>query len=180
VSSPPKPLTSQTQQRGVTGFSWTNPSRERRAAEDEGEIKKPRRSAYDSLEPSEPFPADPTYDSIADGISMDILSPEDLEKRPQVSEADVSAIPPTPPIRMVPRTGRTVHVNKNTDVARSFKMLAVQVAQNRIRQEFQYQRYHERPGMKRKRLASERWRKRFKRGFKETVRRVRELTAQGW
>ncbi|KAI0447677.1 hypothetical protein F4803DRAFT_272897 [Xylaria telfairii] len=83
-------------------------------------------------------------------------------------------------LRMVPRTGRTVYVKNNVDVARSFKLLAVQVAQNTLRRDFQQQRFHERPGKQRKRLKSERWRKRFQKGFKATVSRVRELTAQGW
>ena len=66
------------------------------------------------------------------------------------------------------------------DVARSFRLLSVQVAQNKIRRDFQAQRFHERPGLKRKRLKSERWQRRFKKGFKETVRRVNELVKQGW
>ncbi|XXG99361.1 hypothetical protein Hte_005698 [Hypoxylon texense] len=79
-----------------------------------------------------------------------------------------------PPLRLVPRTGRTVQV------ARSFKLLAMQVAQNQLRRDFQAQRFHERAGLKRKRLRSERWQKRFKKGFKACVSRVKELTKQGW
>ncbi|KAI2628434.1 hypothetical protein GGS21DRAFT_243606 [Xylaria nigripes] len=117
-------------------------------------------------------------DSAADDYKLDIgdigqISPKG---RPQVELGFAVRTP----IRMVPRTGRTVHVKNNVDVARSFKLLATQVSQNRLRQSFYSQRFHERPGMKRKRLKSERWQKRFKRGFKATVARVRELTAQGW
>ncbi|KAF3356792.1 hypothetical protein VdG1_06215 [Verticillium dahliae VDG1] len=42
------------------------------------------------------------------------------------------------------------------------------------------QKRHERPGLKRKRLRSERWRARFKIGFAATVSRVQELRNQGW
>lgn len=83
-------------------------------------------------------------------------------------------------MRLVPRLGRTVSVSKNVDLARSFKLLGMQVVQNKIRQDFQAQRFHERPGLKRKRLKSERWQRRFRKGFKETVKRVKELTKQGW
>jgi len=49
-----------------------------------------------------------------------------------------------------------------------------------VKADFAYQRYHERGGLKRKRLRRERWRKRFSEGFKATIARVRELTRQGW
>ncbi|KAI0132819.1 hypothetical protein BJ170DRAFT_615491 [Xylariales sp. AK1849] len=85
-----------------------------------------------------------------------------------------------PEIRCVPRTGRTINVTRGADVARSFKILNMQCAMNRVRQDFQYQRYHERAGLKRKRLKSERWQRRFKKGFKATCKRVDELRRQGW
>ncbi|KAI0404652.1 hypothetical protein F4802DRAFT_566908 [Xylaria palmicola] len=89
-------------------------------------------------------------------------------------------IAPRAYLRMVPRTGRTVHVRGNVDVAKSFKAIGAQVFQNRVRTELRLQKFHERPGKKRKRLTSERWRRRFAKGFKATLSRVRELTAQGW
>jgi small subunit ribosomal protein MRP21 len=52
------------------------------------------------------------------------------------------------------------------------------VSRNRIRADFNRQRFHERGGLKRKRLASERWR--FKEGFQRTVTRVQELRRKGW
>jgi small subunit ribosomal protein MRP21 len=85
-----------------------------------------------------------------------------------------------PEIRCVPRTGRTIHVSKGADVARSIKLLNMQCAANRVRQDVQTQRFHERPGLKRKRLKSERWQRRFKKGFKATCKRVDELRRQGW
>ena len=42
------------------------------------------------------------------------------------------------------------------------------------------QRFHERGGLKRKRLRRERWRRRFMEGFKGTVGRVKGLRNQGW
>lgn len=59
-------------------------------------------------------------------------------------------------------------------------MLGSLMSRNRVRADFQKQRYHERAGLKRKRLKSERWRARFKVGFYEVTRRVTELTRKGW
>ncbi|KAI0098322.1 hypothetical protein GGR51DRAFT_538508 [Nemania sp. FL0031] len=112
---------------------------------------------------------------FASDISLDIA---DIETKRQFKDKMPTA--PHTYLRMVPRTGRTVYVKNNVDVARSFKMLAADVSKNNIRGDMFRQRFHERPGIKRKRLRSERWQRRFKRGFKATISRVRELTAQGW
>ncbi|RYP57893.1 hypothetical protein DL769_009225 [Monosporascus sp. CRB-8-3] len=173
TSSPVSPPSTQ-QQQPYTSFAWATTTREDRNSESEGEIKKPNVSQYYDRDRSESGFGEPTFESISRDIEFELSEVEKTKR----SEAGPEA--PRPTMRLVPRLGRTVHVSKNVDVARSFKILAIQVAQNRIRQDFQYQRFHERPGLKRKRLKSERWQKRFKRGFKETVRRVRELTKQGW
>ncbi len=141
----------------------------------EPEIKKPQTSLYYQPD-SSLYGSDRTYSDIVDDMDLEI---DDLQRKKGGDTTEAAEVP-KPTMRLVPRLGRTVHVSKNVDVARSFKLLAIQVAQNRIRQDFQSQRYHERPGLKRKRLKSERWQRRFKRGFKETVRRVKELTGQGW
>ncbi|KAM0697901.1 hypothetical protein Q7P36_002755 [Cladosporium allicinum] len=96
-----------------------------------------------------------------------------------------SAPPPVPqpaPMKLGPTLGRTVHVDnqRGIDVARAFRSMEIQVARNSVRKEFARQKFHERPGKKRKRLHSERWRKRFKIGFKATVKRVLKMRKQGW
>lgn len=96
-----------------------------------------------------------------------------------------SAPPPVPqpaPMKLGPTLGRTVHVDnqRGIDVARAFRSMEIQVARNAVRKEFARQKFHERPGKKRKRLHSERWRKRFKIGFKATVKRVLKMRKQGW
>ncbi|KAK3940275.1 hypothetical protein QBC46DRAFT_385739 [Diplogelasinospora grovesii] len=83
-------------------------------------------------------------------------------------------------LRLRPSTGRTVHVSGHVDVARSFTLLERVVRQNKVRNDLFRQRFHERPGLKRKRLKSERWVRRFKDGFRATVSRVMELRKQGW
>ncbi|KUI68300.1 hypothetical protein VM1G_04606 [Cytospora mali] len=85
-------------------------------------------------------------------------------------------------LRLRPSIGRTVHCGKGSrvDLARGLQMLNVQVRRNKVSQDLMRQRFHERPGLKRKRLRRERWRARFKDGFKATCGRVRELARQGW
>ncbi|KAI8628184.1 hypothetical protein F5Y19DRAFT_144606 [Xylariaceae sp. FL1651] len=164
---------SKTQQQPYSSFSWTNPSRVTRASpENIAEIRKPNSASYDVA-----FGGQEQKESVDWASEIDLELTDIKPKRFSGLEAPVA---PRPNLRLVPRTGRTVHVKKNVDVARSFKLLAVQVAQNKLRKDFQSQRFHERPGMKRKRLKSERWQRRFRQGFKATVARVRELTAQGW
>jgi small subunit ribosomal protein MRP21 len=60
------------------------------------------------------------------------------------------------------------------------RTLEVLCARNRIKQDFNRQKFHERPGLKRKRLATERWRKDFKQRFRGVVGRVGDLRVQGW
>jgi small subunit ribosomal protein MRP21 len=90
------------------------------------------------------------------------------------------AMPTRDMMNLTPRTGRTVHVGGNIDVGKGFRLLAQSCAKNRVKQDHTYQRFHERPGLKRKRLKSQRWRKRFMLGFRATVTRVKQLKAQGW
>jgi len=85
-----------------------------------------------------------------------------------------------PPLRLRASTGKTIQVHGHVDVVRSFQLLDVLCARNKLPRTVQQQRFHERPGLKRKRLKRERWRKKFKTGFKATVQRVRELSKQGW
>ncbi|KAJ3943217.1 uncharacterized protein N0V96_007452 [Colletotrichum fioriniae] len=83
-----------------------------------------------------------------------------------------------PDLRTRPQTGRTVHLTSKTDLAKALKLLDFNCRKNKIKRQFQLQKFHERPGKKRKRQKSERWRARFKEGFKATVARVMELKNQ--
>lgn len=85
-------------------------------------------------------------------------------------------------LRLSSRTGKTLDVipNESSDLALKLKRLQMTVVRNRIPQDFQKQRFHERPGLKRKRLKSQRWRARFKKGFSKIVGRVGEMRKMGW
>ncbi|OAL47953.1 hypothetical protein IQ07DRAFT_589432 [Pyrenochaeta sp. DS3sAY3a] len=84
--------------------------------------------------------------------------------------------------RLSPAYGRTIDLDpsRGRDIVRGIGMLGSMVARNKVRRDFEKQRYHERPGLKRKRLVSERWRARFKVGFRQVTGRVTELTKKGW
>jgi small subunit ribosomal protein MRP21 len=78
---------------------------------------------------------------------------------------------------MGPTAGRSVLVT--TDLAQAFMRLKSIISQNKVRQDFHSQRFHERPGLKRKRLRSERHRRRFKEGFKRMVSIVMDMKKKG-
>lgn len=94
----------------------------------------------------------------------------------------LSKRPDEKPMRLSPATGRTIAVNKERgmDVGKAIRSLEMLVARNGVKRDFNKQRFHERGGLKRKRLKSERWRKRFKENFQGTVARVQALTRKGW
>ena len=81
-----------------------------------------------------------------------------------------------------PTYGRAVDLDasRGRDLVRGIGMLGSLMARNKVRHDMMKQRFHERPGLKRKRLNSERWRAKFKRGFEHVTARVAELTRKGW
>jgi len=85
-------------------------------------------------------------------------------------------------VRARASVGRTVEIDadRGFDFGRALRTLDIQCAINRVRADQQRQRFHERPGMKRKRLKSERWRRLFRESFKATVGRVKEMRRKGW
>jgi hypothetical protein len=84
--------------------------------------------------------------------------------------------------RLNPTYGRTVDLDasRGRDIVRGIGMLGSLMARNKVKSDFNKQRFHERGGLKRKRLNSERWRARFKQGFRDVTGRVMELTRKGW
>lgn len=85
----------------------------------------------------------------------------------------------TATIKSRPSLGRSVNVSP-AGVARAFQLLGYQLRDNNVKADQRRQRFHERPGLKRKRLKSERWRKRFSIAFKATLKKVHEMRKKGW
>lgn len=85
------------------------------------------------------------------------------------------------PLQLGPSLGRSVTIGSTgIDVARGFRLVEQSCARNRVKLDAAMQRFHERGGLKRKRLRRERWRRKFMDGFKATVARVKQLKNQGW
>ena len=87
-----------------------------------------------------------------------------------------------PPVRLDAFVGRTEDVDpaKGVDLGTGLRRLDIKIAINSIKKDVFRQRFHERAGMKRKRLKSTRWRKRFKEGFRAVVAKVEDMRRRGW
>ena len=120
--------------------------------------------------------------SFKKSYSEELDFPEDTKAADAGLELPRERVLTELPIHLTARTGRTIDVDpgKNNDLGTRLRQLDMLVARNQIRADFSKQRYHERGGMKRKRLKSQRWRIRFKNQFKKTVFRVQELRKKGW
>ncbi|KAF2762900.1 hypothetical protein EJ05DRAFT_471865 [Pseudovirgaria hyperparasitica] len=76
--------------------------------------------------------------------------------------------------------GREVKTPGGSDLQKAITTLTMIVTKNKIRATHLSQKFHERAGMKRKRLKSVRWRRRFAQGFSYVTRRVQRFVNQGW
>ena len=85
-------------------------------------------------------------------------------------------------VRSRPALGRTIEVEptKGIDFGQALRKLDILLATNKVRSEQRRQKFHERPGLKRKRLKSERYRAYFKSAFTAAVARVKMMKSQGW
>jgi hypothetical protein len=177
----------QTQTRYLSG--WTSPSRADRAKPNiDVNISTPKgpkvsrpSSLLDTIDENPAAPRN-VFDSAPDDIdySSDMnFEPGSLSNKRYLKDRE-SLVAKYPEIRCVPRTGRTIFVSRAADVVRSFKVLDRQCIANRVRADSFTQRYHERPGLKRKRLKRENWRKKFMNSFRATCKRVEDLRRQGW
>jgi small subunit ribosomal protein MRP21 len=117
------------------------------------------------------FGVDPPGESVHDivsGVQMGLARP---------------TLPPLPPpVRLDAYIGRSEEVDpsKGVDLSTALRRLGIKLAYNNVRGDFIRQRFHERPGLKRKRLKSERWRRRFKEGFQAVCKKVQKMRRQGW
>lgn len=107
--------------------------------------------------------------------------PDTYDNLPMPNYPDVPEKEPVYP-RLNASYGRQVQLDpkRGRDLVRGLGMLASMMARNQVKRDFAKQKFHERPGLKRKRLKSERWRARFKKEFDNTCKRVTELTRKGW
>ncbi|KAL8710792.1 MAG: hypothetical protein Q9225_007224 [Loekoesia sp. 1 TL-2023] len=85
-------------------------------------------------------------------------------------------------IKSRPSLGRTVEVipERGLDLGRALRSLEINCNVNNVKADSHKQRFYERPGLKRKRLKSVRWRRTFKIGFKAVVAKVKAMRRKGW
>lgn len=145
----------------------------------EAQTGTPTRHAYDATRRDNSAPG-PKRSTSIDFLSM-------LDSRNSIHN-QITTLDPLerPKVRAATATGRTVFVknftgpNAASSAPVAINILNKLVQQQGVRAKFNYQRFHERRGMKKKRLKMVRWRKQFKAGFRATVKRVMELKRQGW
>lgn len=136
------------------------------------------RYAYDAAAPGRTF--DPGMLDITSIVANKIVAIN--------RETGIGDPTQLPTVRSKAATGRTVFVGLHPQLAShtaptpmmALRTLNRLVSEQHIRAKAHSQRFHERKGMKRKRLRSERWRARFKDGFKAACTRVYQLKKQGW
>jgi ribosomal protein S21 len=87
-----------------------------------------------------------------------------------------------PLLKLGPNVGRSFHVDagRGLDVARAFRNLDTACKRNKVRTDFLKQRFHERPGLKRKRIRYEGKIRGFKARFTKVVQMVQSMTKSGW
>ncbi|KAF2094300.1 hypothetical protein NA57DRAFT_80709 [Rhizodiscina lignyota] len=125
--------------------------------------------------------SDPSIEEDPDAAINSLLDAPFLSSSPDPN-AFTRKEYPTSSLNLNASTGRSVSIdaNRGVDAARAIGIMEARLAVNRVRRDVQMQRFHERPGLKRKRLASQRYRRRFKAGFSETCKQVREMAKKGW
>ncbi len=152
--------------------SWTEPTiEEERAAR--------RRKEYELAQREQEGQSD-RQGRIARGMQMPPRDNARIQEQPAMEVAEATRAVAT--IKSRPSLGRTIQVlpDRGMDVGRAMRTLAINCKLNNVRRDAARQRYYERPGLKRKRVKRERWRRRFKIGFKAIVAKVKSMRRKGW
>ena len=128
---------------------------------------------------SKAYRLDPRQGGIIEALKFP-GSQDDTDVSVAQFKALIPAVPP--PVRLDAFVGRSEEVDpdKGMDLGRALKKLEVKCTYNNVKGDVLSQRFHERPGIKRKRLKSQRWRKRFREGFRAVVAKVQDMRNRGW
>ena len=122
---------------------------------------------------------------VSGAIARDMQSPQSVTGTSKAVASDISKTTRHRAVKTIksrPSLGRTIEVDtaRGRHLGRALKMLQVQCNINNVMRDHAAQRFYERPGLKRKRLKSERWRARFKAGFHAMVEKVKAMRRKGW
>lgn len=162
----------------------------RSATQTNGDMNSRLNARMDELFPRKPDGAGQTsLSSRSDGLKSGSIVSSMLLPQSQLPLSNSQSATNAPPARRAKRTlrsrpmvGRTIEVEPKagTDLGAAMRKLDILLAVNKVRREQQRQRFHERGGLRRKRLKSERWRRYFKSAFDAAVDRVKLMKKQGW
>lgn len=85
-------------------------------------------------------------------------------------------------LKLGPSLGRQAFVEpeRGQDLATALRKLNTTIAQNKLRQSFNAQRFHTRKGMVAKQKKMMRWKRLFKVSFQSTVQKIQRMQTQGW
>ncbi|KAF8902110.1 hypothetical protein CPB84DRAFT_1776621 [Gymnopilus junonius] len=117
----------------------------------------------------------PVMKPVDDAAAKPLKYAEDrwLERSKKALE-EVQSRPPADPY-----AGRSVSNNSERQVANSLRHLEAILARNKVRQQLRLTERHEKKGVKRRRLSSERWRKRFADEVRKKVQLVMKIRDRG-
>ena len=114
---------------------------------------------------------------ISEGMNL----PRKRGGDPAYLEQFTPTLKPIPaPLRLDAFVGRSEPVRGPGGLNAALRRMEIKCAINKVKSEHMRQKFHERPGLKRKRLRSERHRRRFKEAFNATVQKVQRMRSQGW
>lgn len=92
------------------------------------------------------------------------------------TSSNIGTLPP----KMGPTAGRTVLVAEAGGIQAALTRLNFIMRKNKVWEDVRRQKFHERPGLKRKRLKSSRHRQRFAKAFRNMVGTILEMKGKGY
>ncbi|KAI9795048.1 MAG: hypothetical protein M1816_000070 [Peltula sp. TS41687] len=137
-------------------------------------------SSSDMMRPPGPAIASTSTTSTITGYDGSPI-PLNTSSTPPVADYEKRRVE-LPPLRLGPSLGRSVSIEHTggMELTRGLNLLKAKISQNQIKNDQMRQRFYERPGLKRKRLRSQRWRRKFMVGFRAMVGQVQHMRRQGW
>ncbi|PYH47621.1 mitochondrial 37S ribosomal protein bS21m [Aspergillus saccharolyticus JOP 1030-1] len=130
--------------------------------------------------PRRPAPAETGFDEIFKQLN---LGGRNVTRKLEAGEPVRTARPEQQvELKLGPEIGRQVLVqpDKGFDLAASLRYLDTRLKKEQLLNMSRAQKFHTRKGLQRKMDRRARWRKLFKFSFKDTLKRVQRMRAQGW
>ncbi|GJE95119.1 ribosomal protein S21/MRP21 [Phanerochaete sordida] len=122
--------------------------------------------------PNPAAPTDEGWRAVRDAVNTNARSPEEIwaSREPTVNNLNR----PNGPF-----IGRSAYINPQTSLGQAYTKLRNTIRSNNLFREVKLQARHEKKGYKRRRLESERWRRRFAHEVRMKIQIVKEIRARG-